>query len=251
MAKKKPKIVAIIQARMASSRLPGKVLLPLGPDDNSALWWMAKRAGLAKLVDEVVVATTQAESNIPILDFCGRNGVSYYAYGGNENDVIGRVLAAAKFYEADIIVDLTGDCPLVDPRHIDFLIETLLEGEYDYASNCIWRDWPDGLDIQVYLTKTLQKCKKIFAPKQHCGWNIAQQTKIFDTDHWNAPPDMHWPELGLTLDTLEDYKLLKFIFYFFSYELDFQTEDIIYFLRAHPELVEINKKIQRKTPEEG
>jgi len=248
MVGKNHRIVAIIQARMASSRLPGKVLLPLGPDDNSVLWWMLKRTSLAKLVDEAVIATTLNHSNQPIRKAFSQQT---WSWAGNENDVMSRVLWVAKKTNADIIVDLSSDCPLVDPRHIDYLIETLLDYEREYMSNCIYRNWPDGLDIQVYLTKTLQECKRLFAPKQHCGWNIAQQTKTFDIDHWDAPSDMHWPELGLTLDTPEDYKLLKIIFDKFGHNPNFYVEDIIYYLREYPELVEINKKVRRKMPEEG
>jgi len=250
----KQKVVAIIQSRMASTRLPGKVLLPLGPDNKSVLWWMATRAGLAELVDEVIIATTQAISNIPILDFCRKNGVTYYAYSGDENDLVGRVLTVGTWVNADIIIDLTADCPMIDPHHIDLLI-TLLKNslpKFDYVSNdIIDRSWPDGLDIQVYWTKTLRTCQSLFNPSQHCGWNIAQKSKVFNIYHWQACKPMHWPELGLTLDTPEDYELLKIIFNKFGSDPGFHAETVVEYLRKNPELVEINKSIRRKVPEEG
>lgn len=249
MAKKKNKVVAIIQARMASSRLPGKALLPLGPNNKSVLWWMLKRASLAKLVDEAVIATTLDRTNQPIRKaFLGQT----WSWIGDENDVMGRVLWVAKKTNADIIVDLTGDCPLVDPIHIDNLIKILLNWEYEYVSNCVpERTWPDGLDIQIYWTKILKRCKKIFNPPQHCGWNIAQHPRIFDSYCNIAHGDMYWPELGLTLDTPEDYKLLKIIFKKFGRNPKFHVEDVILFLKLHPELVEINSSVRRKTPKEG
>ncbi len=245
---KKPKVVAIIQARMASERLPGKVLLPLGPNDNSVLWWMLKRASSAILVDEAVIATVLNNSNRPIREAFPDQT---YSWAGNENDVMGRVLWVAEKTNADIIIDLSADCPLVDPRHIDKLIEILLNSEHEYVSNCIYRDWVDGADIQIYWTKTLQKCKKIFNPKQHCGWNIGQHPDIFNTNHWAAPKYYHRPELGLTLDTSKDYELLKIIFNKFGHNSNFHIEDVVCYLDYHPELVKINKSVRRKTPEEG
>ena len=249
MAKKKNKVVAIIQARMASSRLPGKALLPLGLNNNSVLWWMLKRASLAKLVDEAVIATVLSNPNCPIRDAFPDQT---YSWAGNENDVMGRVLWVAKKTNAEIIVDLTGDCPLVDPIHIDNLIKILLNWEYEYVSNCVpERTWSDGLDIQIYCTKILKRCKEIFNPSQHCGWNIGQHPKIFDGSCNIAHGDMYWPELGLTLDTTEDYKLLKIIFNKFGHNPKFHIEDVICFLKLHPELVEINSSVRRKIPEEG
>lgn len=243
------KVVAIITARMRSTRLPGKALLPLA--GKPVLWWIAARILHCRYVDNIIIATTNHKANIPIVDnHYLPFGSRVFQYNGKEDDVIGRVLACAKWAKADIIVDITGDCPLVDPRHIDYLVKMLLDYEREYVANCIYRDWPDGLDIQVYLTKTLQKCKDLFNPEQHCGWNIAQHTKAFDMDHWNAPMSMHWPELGLTLDTPEDYELLKIIFDKFGNEAAFKVEDVITFLRATPELIKINKNVRRKIPEE-
>lgn len=245
----KPKIVAIIQARMASTRLPGKVLLPLGPDNKSVLWWMSKRASLAELVDEVVIATTKNNSNDPIRDAFPFH---VFSWSGNEDDVIGRVLWTAKKTDADIIVDLTSDCPMVDPRHIDYLINILINNEEggDYISNCIYRNWPDGLDIQVYWTGVLKRCQKLFNPSQHCGWNIAQHGEVFDRCHWQAPDKYNCPKLGLTLDTPKDYELLKRIFNKFGHDPGFKVEDVIDFLIENPGWI-TNKNVKRKTPEEG
>ena len=247
---KNPKVVAIIQARMNSTRLPGKVLLPLGPDNKSVLWWMATRAGLAELVDEVWVATTRAESNIPIVDYCFKNKIISYAFGGKEDDVIGRVMACANFAKADIIIDITADCPMIDPRHIDYLINDLIEDEWDYSSNCIYRDWPDGLDIQVYWTGTLQACITMYNPKQHVGWNIPRCWGTFSCNHYKAPLTMHWPDLGLTLDTPEDYAMLLQLFDKFGDNPAFTAEAVVNFLSKNPDWI-TNKEIKRKAPEEG
>ena len=241
------KTVAIIQARMNSSRLPGKVLLPLSHGKN-ALGWMIERCQLCDLIDEVVIATTSSKENISIANEFPANS---YLYVGNENDVIGRVLAAAKHHGADIIVDLTGDCPMVDPQHIGWMVNALKDRGADYVSNCVWRDWPDGLDTQAYWTKTLEKCIDKFRPEQHCGWNIARHPKTFKIIHHYAYTEYHWPELGLTLDTPEDYELLKILFWKFGDSPGFMTERVIDYLRKHPDLVKINQAVKRKSPEEG
>ena len=250
-----PKVVAIIQARMQSTRLPGKVLLPLA--GKPVLWWIAKRASLAKLVDDVMVATCASEANYPIYSFCQREEIDVFSYTGEENDVIGRVLAAAEWSRADIIVDITADCPMVDPRHIDNLIMKLkkitefYKDQLDYVTNdIVSRSWPDGFDIQVYWRDALERCKDLFVPKQHCGWNIAQHPEIFNIYHWKARPSMHWPELGLTLDTPEDYEMLKILFKKFGDDPGFSSEAIITFLRKNPEYI-INTNVKRKSPEEG
>jgi len=240
------KIVAIIQARMNSSRLPGKVLLPL--KELPVLSWLMNRCSSCSLIDRIIIATTTDPSNDPIAEMYP---YSTFRYEGDEDDVIGRVLAAAKYTKAVIIVDITGDCPMADPRHIERMIDILTDRKVDYVSNCIERTWPDGLDIQVYWTKALESCIALFHPKQHAGWNIAQHPEVFQTLNWPAPKRFHWPELGLTLDTPEDYQLLQILFEVFGETPTFSVETVMEYLRNNPHLVEINKNVKRKVPEEG
>ena len=249
----KPKVTAIIQARMRSNRLPGKIFLPLA--GKPALWWIVKRASLAELVDEVIVATTSNASNDLIWIYGNQDKeqfpASVYRYTKDENNVIGRVLSAARKSKTDIIVDITGDCPMVDPQHIDYLINELLNNDYDYISNdVVKRSWPNGLDVQVYKTSVLRKCKEKFNPKQHCGWNIPQHPETFNCGNWPAPESMYWPDLGLTLDTARDYEFLSFIFDTFGYNLNFEVEDVVGLLKRNPKLI-TNKDVYRKKPKEG
>lgn len=244
------RVVAIIQARMESSRLPGKVLMNLA--GKPTLQWMIDRCNKSKLVDDIYIATTTKSSNKPIYETFGPNYV--FQYMRDEDDVIGRVLACARYANAGIIVDLTGDCPMADPSHIDSMIEILIEKDFDYVSNCVYRDWPDGLDIQVYKTETLEKCIKLFHPKQHAGWNIAQHSNEFKVFHWSSvlsDKKYYWPKLELTLDTPEDYNLLNILFEKFGNNIEFCAESVIDYMYEHPELCEINKSVRRKTPEEG
>ena len=254
LAMNKQKITAIIQARMGSSRLPRNALMPLAR--KPVLWWMINRILSTELVDDVIIATTDSKLNKPINEFCdyyflNSNIVKVFNYTGNENDVIGRVIEAARQNNTDIIVDVTGDCPLIDPRHIDFLINQLLENDIDYASNCIERSWPDGFDIQVYYTDTLEECKNIFHPVHHVGVNIGWNPEYFAVLNWVAHSEMHYPSWGLTLDTQQDYELLKIIFEKFSGDIFFKVEDVVKYINKNPELLKINSDVRRKAPEEG
>lgn len=249
-----PKITAIIFARMRSTRLPGKVLCNLAR--KSPLWWMVNRCLYSSCINDVVIATTNNPENKPINDhieyyFGNSDQVKVFNYRGGENDVMGRMIAAAEQNNTDIIVDLTADCPLIDPRHIDYLIEQLLNNDYDYTANCIERSWPDGFDIQVYYTDVLKECKKIFNPEHHVGINIGHNPEYFAAWNWLAPPGMHYPEWGLTLDTQEDYKLLKIIFDKFGSDIFFHVGHVVEYLKKNPELLKINSSIKRKEIWEG
>jgi len=242
---KTDKTIAIITARMASSRLPKKVLLPLY--GSPALLWAADRCAQAKLVNGVIIATTADPSNDPIEK--ALYGYLVFRYEGDEEDVLGRVLAAAKWVGADIIVDVSGDCPCVDPRHIDFLLARLTTEQADYASNIVERTFPDGCDIQSYKTEALVKVRELYDPPHHCGWNICQYPETFKIINWVAPLYMRWPSLAITLDTFADYQLLSIIFNYFGRNPSFTVEEVVAYLRANPSLVKINEKVVRKIPE--
>jgi spore coat polysaccharide biosynthesis protein SpsF len=240
------KTIAIITARMRSTRLKGKVLLPLY--GKPALRWVADRCAMAN-IDGVVIATTADPSNDPIEEVLSDYLVFRYSGNENENDVIGRVLAAADWIGADIIVDVSGDCPLVDGRHIDHLLTMLIDDDLDYVSNVGERTWPDGCDIQTYRTEALVRVQKEFQPKTHTGWNILQHPETFSIANWAAPPHMYWPSLAITLDTVSDYELLSIIFNRFGCNPAFQVEKVIEWLEDNPHLLDINKHVKRKDPE--
>jgi len=253
------KTAAIIQVRMKSSRLPGKALLPLA--NKPCLWWTITRCCLSDNVDEVIIATTSDPSNDPIEEFYKKYDISFskpvtlFRYAGDENNIPQRVLEAAESSNVDIIVEVTNDCPMVSPAHINYLVD-MFKKQFvyiNYLANCLERSWPDGLDIQVYFTKSLRRMIQLFRPKNHCGWNFTEHMDTFSCKNIPAPEMYHWPELGLTLDTYEDYQLLKILFQRFSANANFSfsPEQVILYLKEHPELVEINSKTKRKIPGEG
>ena len=205
------KIVATIEARMTSTRLPGKVLKPiLG---KPVLELLIERLQLVKNIDEIIVATTINDTDDPIIDLCDQINVKYFR--GSEEDVLKRVLDAAKSASADLITEITGDCPLIDPFIVDKCIEVFLEGDYDYVSNTIERSYPDGLDVQVFPVSVLEEVNSLTkdpVDHEHVSLYIYEHPERYRLKNIKANDEMFWPELGITLDTPEDYKLITRIF---------------------------------------
>ncbi|MFZ3132817.1 MAG: NTP transferase domain-containing protein, partial [Desulfosporosinus sp.] len=151
------KICATIEARMSSTRLPGKVLLDLV--GKPVLQHIIERLSRSKYVDEVIVATTDNPCDDQIVALCHSIGCAYFR--GSEDDVLLRVLDTARDVNADIIVEITGDCPVIDWRHVDHLIELFFSGKYDYAANIIERTFPRGFDTQVFPTAVLAEVNEL------------------------------------------------------------------------------------------
>jgi len=246
----------IIQARIGSTRLPGKVLLPLA--GKPALERLIERVKWANLVDQVIVATTTETEDQAIEESAERLGCLVCRRPEPE-DVFSRVLEAARAHEIETIVEVTADCPLIDPAHIDHLIRLyrLNAGQAQaqvYVSNVLTRTWPDGFDLQVYDRAALERIDAVVRGphRSHVGWNITQHPERgpWLLVNWSAPPEMFWPDLGLTLDEPADLTLLDRIFREI-FPWDASAEQVIALLRRKPHLAAINKFIRRKTPGEG
>ena len=248
----KQKISAVVQVRMGSGRLPGKTLMPIC--GSPSLYWILKRLSYSGCLDEIVIATTSDKSNDPIEDYYNsiqptNSNITLFRFDGGENDITGRILGAAEFSNAEIICDITGDCILVSPEHIDILIKKFVNGNYDYVSNdVINRSWCDGSDIQIYSKDALIKCINEFLPKSHGGWNIGSRPNSFKTWHWEAPEKYNHPEWALVLDEQSDIELLGKILYEFGENPNFMIEDVFDFLLDNPELLDINSSVRRKDP---
>ena len=146
-------VVAIVQARMTSTRLPGKVLMDIA--GRPALAMMLGRVRRARFIDRIVVATTVNATDDPIVSLCGR--LETAVFRGDEHDVIGRFVAAAARYDACTIVRLTADCPFADPAVIDGAIAMYRDGDWDYVGNAGRRSLPDGLDVEVFSRAALER----------------------------------------------------------------------------------------------
>lgn len=246
----KKKIVATIEARMTSTRLPGKVLMPLA--GKPALERLIERLKRSKFVDEIVVATTINKSDDLIVKLAGRLGVKYFR--GSELDVLRRVLMAAQSVKGDIIVEITGDCPLVDWRLVDRGIEEFFRKKADYASNLLKPSYPIGFDVQVFPVDVLAEVDKLTndpVDRVHVSYYIYNHPEKYKLHSWEADKKAYWPNLRLTLDEKEDFELLNIIFKELLPEKeDFTVYDVVNLLKNKPELLKINKHVKQKKAEE-
>lgn len=239
------KKIATIEARMTSSRLPKKVLMEAC--GKSLLELMIERVRRSKLLDDIVVATTINIEDDPIIEMCERIGCNYYR--GSENDVLLRVLEAAKSYEAEIIVELTGDCPCIDWRHIDYLLKYYLEHDYDFVANNIVQTFPDGFDIRIFSTKALETVNcttKDLKDHEHVSIYFPNNQDRFKCYNWHADGQENRPEYEITLDEKGDYEFIKRIFEaLYPNNPDFKCSEVINFLDEHQDLLQYVKDIKR------
>ena len=244
------KTVAIIQAREGATRLPGKVMMDLA--GKPALQRVIDRVSKAKLVDTIVVATEPKSEKI--ISYCSKNRINYFI--GSEDDVMLRVLKAAEKYKAETIVEITADCPVVDFHLIDDCIRLYNNNtQLDYVSNCVpVRSFPDGCDVQVYSYSILKIVRNIlkYAKKEikHVGWNIPNTYGDIGYACIPAPTHLNFPDLRITLDTIEDFKVIESIYKYFWHD-NFNTFDIIDYLDRNPEIKALNSNIKPKAIEEG
>lgn len=240
------KIVATIEARMTSSRLPGKVLLPaLG---RPMLEHLTSRLKAVPSLDEIVLATTVNAKDDVLVDFAEKDGIKVFR--GSEEDVMARVIGAAESVQADVVVEITGDCPIIDPDLVEQTIRVFKRNKAVYAANSFISSYPDGMDTQVI---TLEALKKSFSmtndslDREHVSRHIVNNPELFPHVYLIAPPSLHWPGLGLTLDEPADYELIRTLIEHFGKDNPmFGCGDIIRFLRANPQVLGINDMVQRK-----
>jgi spore coat polysaccharide biosynthesis protein SpsF len=240
------KIVATIEARMTSTRLPGKVLLPAG--GQPMLKHLVDRLRQVTSLQAIVLATTVNRTDDCLEDFAQEAGIA--CFRGSEEDVMDRVIGAADSVQADIVAEITGDCPVIDPLIVEQTIQMFLHNSCEYASNSLIRSYPDGMDTQVYSLETLKRSAAMTndpLDREHVTLHICNHPDLFRHVTLVASPDLYWPELGLTLDEREDYELLKNIIeYFGPAQPYFSCREVIKLLRARPEWVAINQGVRRK-----
>jgi spore coat polysaccharide biosynthesis protein SpsF len=240
------KIVATIEARMTSSRLPGKVLMTvLG---KPMLHYLVMRLHAVKSIDEIVLATTINDADDPLVEFAEKEKISIFR--GDEDDVLGRVIGAAESVSADVVVQITGDCPIIDPDIIEQTIQMFKANDISYVSNGIIRSYPDGMDTQVFTLESLKKSALMTndpLDREHVSLHMSNHPELFPILHLIAPPSLYWPELGLTLDEISDYELIKKIIECFEpNNLLFSCREVVQLLQQRPDWVAINQAVVRK-----
>jgi spore coat polysaccharide biosynthesis protein SpsF len=241
------KIGVIIEARMSSTRLPGKVLMKV--NNKSMLQLIIDRVNVIKKIDTTIVATTINKKDDEIIDWCKLKKIKFFR--GSEDNVLNRVYKAAKKFRLRTIILITGDCPLIDHNIISQVLNIYLNNNADYVSNSHIRTYPDGMDVQIFNYKSLSKSNilaKNKIEKEHVTLNIRRNPKIFKPIYVMAPNNLHWPELGLTLDEIGDFKLIKKIIIYFHNKKNFMFNciDIINFIKKNPILLRYNSKVKRK-----
>lgn len=238
------KINISIEARMTSSRLPGKVLKPINGIPNLEL--MINRIKNSQYVNDIIVATTINNQDDEIVNWCEKNNISYFR--GSENNVYERVLQTHEKYNSDVIVELTGDCPLLEVKLIDECIDFYLKNDFEYISNCLEITYPIGLAVQIYSLKTLKSVSTNreleYQDMEHVTPYLYTSGK-YKIHNIEASEKYHMPDLSITLDTIEDFNLIETICKNFD-NIYFTLDDILDFIKKTPHLKEMNKSIKRK-----
>ncbi len=240
---------AIIQARMGSTRLPGKILLDIGPG-VSVLDCMLTRVAVCKEIDTTIVATTTNEKDSVLAEYLKERSLPYYV--GSEEDVLDRYYQAALAHGAksgDVIVRMTSDCPLIDPSVADTTVRFFKDGDFDYASNNLEPyTYADGMDTEVFSFDALERTWKeatIPAHREHVTFYMWKNPELFRIGQY-VNPKAGQAGYRLTLDYQEDMDVLKDVYtHLYPQNPLFTMEDILDYLDAHPEVKEINTDVER------
>lgn len=232
-------ILAILQARVSSSRLPGKVMLPLLGQPMLAR--QLERVRRATLVDQLMVATSVDASDDPVAQLCAQIGAA--CYRGQLDDVLDRFYQAALPYRPEYVVRLTGDCPLADPALIDRVIRLCLESGCDHVSNGGEpTTFPDGLDVEVLRFSALEQAwheARLPSEREHVTPFIYNHPERFRLAQYKNPVDLS--HLRWTVDEPDDFELVRIIYEtLYPQQPEFGTDAILALLRARPELATFN-----------
>ncbi len=242
------RIGATIEARMASTRLPGKVMLPACGQPMLAL--MVERLRRAPSLDAIIIATTEGADCDPIAALAGRLGIGHWR--GPEEDVLGRVLGAARAHGLDVIVELTGDCPLIDPALVEAAVAAWRAGGVDYVSNQLVQTYPLGMAVQVFPTDLLAEAAARTddpADREHVSLYFYREPGRYRCLNLPAPPALTAPDLSVTLDTPQDLAVIRAVFEaLYPADPAFDLAAIIAWLRANPAVAALNADVRRKAP---
>lgn len=236
-------IIAIIQARMGSSRLPNKVMKIL--EGKTIIEHVIARVQKSNLINEVFVATSINKNNIPLIKFCLSKNIRVFI--GSEEDVLDRFYQLAKLIHPIHIVRITSDCPVIDTSIIDSIIKAHLVTNSDYTSNTISDTFPDGLDTEIFTFSALEKTwreAKLFSEREHVTPYIKKNPDYFSINSIISPVDYN--KMRWTIDTEFDYKFLKLIFKkLYNQNNFFGINEILKLLKEEPYLEAMNSNIQR------
>ena len=259
----KPRVIAIIQGRMSSSRLPGKILAEIA--GQPMLQRVFTRTSRASTVIETIFATTTDASDDPVAEYCDFSGIPFTR--GSLYDVLDRYYQTAKQAKADFVVRVTADCPVIDPALIDEVVNTLLEDKYDFVCNRLpppWhRTYPIGLDVEACTFKALENAWREAREPQHRehampyfyeGVELTHQSRTLET---GVSPRGYriallqyttdFGEYRWTVDTAEDLEFMRQVYSRFDGRDDFSWKDVLDLVHNEPKLMQINATVKHKS----
>ncbi len=244
------KVGVIVQARMGSTRLPGKILKFLNGKER-VLDVLIKRLKLSKATNDIIIATTPDVKNKAIIQAAKEFGVKYYV--GDEENVLQRYFEAAQEYSLDIIVRVTSDCPFVDPSILDNMISLYKTNNYDYMRNVdTTTNFPRGFEFEIFSFKVLKKVfenAKTKPEKEHVTYYIYSHPELFRLHSYNDANLKKFNNLRLTIDEEQDFILCKKVYKRLKEKkkgINFTVYDIFEIIEESPELMNINKDIHQK-----
>jgi spore coat polysaccharide biosynthesis protein SpsF len=236
------KVGIIVQARAGSTRLPNKVMKDiLG---KPMLFFLIERLKKVPLADVIIIAAPTGEENQPIIETA--KSLHVETFRGSEADVLSRYFEAAKAFHLDVIVRITSDCPLIDPGIVNSITQSYLgQPSFDYLSNTVKRTFPRGMDTEVFSFAILKVAHELAtAPyqREHVTPYILEKGRVSSFEQ-----EQDWSKIRLTIDTIEDFNLVNEIFMaLYKPGQMFSLSDIISLLKRQPELIEINRHVERR-----
>ncbi|HOI72913.1 MAG TPA: glycosyltransferase family protein [Syntrophales bacterium] len=240
------KRVAIIEARMKSTRLPGKVLRPIM--GRPMLDLLVERLQQARNLDQIVVATTDSDADEPIEALAQQLGIG--CHRGSEEDVLDRVLTAARRFEADVIVEVTADCPLIEASKVDDMLRSYQYMDVDFMGNRLDGTYPVGLGMRIFSRDVLERIDSLTrdpVDREHVTLYVWEHPDIFSIYHFQNNLDRRYWDIRLTVDTKEDFAFIETVFEeLYPLNPRFGLYDIIDLLERRPELMDINRHVRQK-----
>ena len=243
------RIISTIEARMTSTRLTGKSMKEI--IGKPILELLVERVKNCKKIDQIVIATTDNSSDDVIEELAVKMSVG--CFRGSEDDVLDRVLNAAKSFGADIILELWGDSPLMDSHILDNIIEYYLQNDFDCVGTTLPnfpKSFPLGLSSLIFSTKILEEVARLTqnpVDRENVSNYIYEHPEIYKIAQLSCPPELNHPNIRLTVDEQKDFDLIKIIFEnLYPMNPNFSAADAIKFLNSNPEIRDLNKDIMQK-----
>ena len=238
-------VISIIQARIGSTRLPGKILMDIAGEPM--LQRVTERALRATMLDKVVVATTDLPEDDRTVELAGNLGLD--TYRGSSEDVLERYYGAAEKFGGRVIVRITSDCPLIDPKIIDLVVGGHLSSGADYTSSTVKRTFPRGWDVEAFNIDAFKRARlgaKEYHQREHVTPYFREHPEEFKVQSVEAEGKLRRPDLRLCVDEADDLKLVRAVYDELGADGNFTGEDIIDLFERRPELAKINAGVKQK-----